>query len=102
MIDFWFTGFVLVVSVLLAVGVSLLLVGYLYTLPASFSFGWRAWMPTLVLPLLGPLFFAWSHRPEYSRAARQLLAGIVLLGLAGAMLYGGGPYLIDHMAAGGR
>lgn len=98
MIDFWFMGFVLVVSLLLAVSVSLLLVGYLYTLPASFSYGWRWWLPTLLLPLFGPLAFAWGHRPDFARAAKQLFAGIFLLGLTGAVLYGGGPFLVDHMA----
>jgi hypothetical protein len=102
MIDFWFTGFVLIVALLLAVGVSLLFVGYINTLPASFSFGWRCWAPTLLLPLLGPLAFAWCHPAEFSRPAKQLLAGILLLGMAVGLLYGGGPYLVDHMALGAR
>lgn len=102
MIDFWFMGFVLVEALLLAVGVSLLLVGYLFTLPASFSFGWRCWLPTLVLPFFGPFWFAWTHRPDFLRAAKQLLAGFVLVGLAVAFLYGGLPYLIEHMAQAGK
>jgi len=102
MIDVWFTSFVLVEALLLAVGVSLLLVGYLYTLPASFSYGWHNWLPTLLLPLFGPLAFAWMHRPEFSRAAKQLLGGIVLVSLAGAFLYGGLPYLIEHMTQAGK
>jgi len=97
MIDSWFMGFVLVEALLLAVGVSLLLVGYLFTLPASFSFGWRCWLPTLALPFVGPLWFAWTHRPDFDRPAKQLLAGIVLVSLAGAFIYGGLPYLIEHM-----
>lgn len=100
MIDAWFMSFVLLASLLVAVGASLLLVGHLYTLPASFNYGWRCWLPTVALPLVGPLYFAWSHRDEYSRPGKQLLAGIVLLGLAGALLWGGGPYLVDHMAGG--
>jgi len=100
MIDAWFMAFVLVVSLLVAVGVSLTLVGHLYTLPASFGYGWRCWLPTLILPLVGPLYFAWTHRPEFSRAGLQLLAGIVLLGMAGALLWGAGPHLVDHMAGG--
>lgn len=97
MIDFWFMGFVLLVALLLAVGLALSLVGYLMTLPASFAFGWRCWLPTLVLPFVGPLIFAWGHRPEFLRPAKQLLAGMVLLALAGGVMYGGLPYLIDHM-----
>lgn len=95
-------GFVLVEALLLAVGLSLLLVGYLYTLPASFAHGWRWWLPTLILPLLGPLMFAWYHRPDFARATKQLFVGIVLLALAGIFIYGGLPYLIDHMTQGGK
>lgn len=102
MIDFWFMGFVLLEALLLAVGVSLLLVGYLFTLPASFSFGWRCWLPTLVLPFVGPFWFAWTHRPDFYRAGLQLLAGFVLVCLAVAFLYGGLPYLIEHMAQAGK
>jgi hypothetical protein len=102
MIDFWFMSFVLVEALLLAVGVALLLVGYLFTLPASFSCGWRCWLPTLALPFVGPLWFAWTHRPDFSRAGLQLLAGIVLVALAGAFLYGGLPYLIEHIAQTGK
>ena len=54
--DFWFLVFLFTVAILIAVGGALLLVGYLGTLPASFDHGWRVWIPTLLLPVIG---FSW-------------------------------------------
>ena len=98
--DMTFTAFVFAVAILVAVGGSLLLVGYLGIVPASFNFGWRAWLPTLLLPVIGPLWFARQHRDELQRSARQLLIGVALLAIAGLMLYFGGPMIVDRMAAG--
>lgn len=98
--DFGFTAFVMFVAVLAAVGVSLLLVGYVSTLPASFSFGWRNWLPTLLLPVAGPLWFAWRHWADFSKPGKQLLAGLLLILLALAVLYGFGPAIVDRLAAG--
>ncbi|RIX48551.1 MAG: hypothetical protein D3M94_06650 [Rhodocyclales bacterium GT-UBC] len=100
MIDYGFTAFVFLIAILVAVGGSLVLVGYLGTLPASFNFGWRVWGPTLLLPPFGPLWFAWQRRAEFKRPGLQLLAGLLLLLIAGAILYQGGPLIVDRMAAG--
>jgi len=100
MMDIWFTAFVFLVAILVAVGASLLLVGYVNTLPASFSFGWRWWLPSLLLPVLGPFWFAWKHQKEFSMAAKQLMIGAVLVVAAAVILYGGGPYFVDRMALG--
>lgn len=100
MIDYGFTAFVMAVALLVAVGASLLLVGYVGTLPASFNFGWKNWLPTLLLPVLGPLWFAWRHWADFKRPGRQLFAGLVLILLALGILYQGGPLVIGRMAAG--
>lgn len=98
--DFWFTTFVFVVAILVAVGGSLLLVGYVGTLPASFAFGWRNWVPTLALPLVGPLWFSATHWQDFSRPGKQLIAGVLLIVAAVALLYGFGPHFVDRMAMG--
>ena len=95
--DAGFTAFVFVVAILVAVGVSLLFVGYIGTLPASFAFGWKNWLPTLLLPIAGPIWFAWRHWSDFSRPGKQLFAGIVLILLAVLILYKGGPYIVDRM-----
>lgn len=98
--DFWFVAFLLVVALLVAVGVSLLLVGYIGTLPAAFAFGWRNWVPALALPLVGPFWFALRHWKDFAQPGRQLLAGALLLAAALALLYGAGPHFVDRLAAG--
>ncbi|UCV11921.1 hypothetical protein KI614_01350 [Dechloromonas denitrificans] len=98
--DFWFTAFVFAVAILVAVGGSLLLVGYVGTLPASFAFGWQRWVPTLTLPVIGPLWFSATHWQDFSRPGKQLIAGVVLIVAAVALLYGFGPHFVDRLAAG--
>lgn len=98
--DMGFTAFVFAVAILVAVGGSLLLVGYLGIVPASFNFGWQAWLPTVLLPVIGPLWFARQHRTELARSCWQLLLGVALLAIAGLMLYLGGPLIVDRLAAG--
>ena len=77
-----------------------MLVGYVGTLPASFSFGLQKWLPTLAVPVLGPLWFAVRHWGEFAKPGKQLIAGMLLIALAGALLYGAGPHFVDRMAAG--
>ena len=98
--DVWFLTFLFTVAILVAVGFSLMLVGYFGTLPASFEHGWRTWLPTLLLPVVGPLWFASRHWPELSRPGKQLLFGLILVAAAVALLYGAGPHFVDRMAAG--
>ena len=100
MMDFWFTAFMFAIAIPFAVGASLLLVGYAGTLPASFSFGMRNWLPTLAVPVLGPLWFAIGHWVEFSKPGKQLIAGLLLIALAGVLIYGLGPHFVDRMAAG--
>lgn len=98
--DIWFTLFVTLVALIVAVGGALLLVGYLGTLPASFDHGWRVWVPTVLLPIAGPLWFARRQSPEFNRPGLQLLLGVVLLVIAGALLLGLGPYFVERMMPG--
>lgn len=100
MIDAWFLTFLFTVALLIAVGGALVLVGYMATLPAAFDFGWRVWAPTLLLPVVGPLWFARSHWAEYAKPGKQLLFGVLLLLAAGGLLYGAGPHFVDRMAGG--
>jgi len=98
--DFWFIAFLFAVALLVAVGASLLLVGYVGTLPASFAFGWRNWVPVLAVPIAGPLWFSVRHWQDFSQPGKQLFAGLLLIGAALALLYGAGPHFVDRLAAG--
>jgi hypothetical protein len=95
--DAGFTAFVMLVALLVAVGSTLLLVGYFGTLPASFSFGWKNWVPTLLVPIGGPMWFAWRHWPDFSRPGKQLFIGAAILLISLFVLYNGGPYIIARM-----
>jgi hypothetical protein len=98
--DFWFLVFIFTVAILIAVGGALVLVGYLGTLPASFDHGWKNWLPAMLLPVIGPLWFAGRHWSDYARPGKQLLFGVLLLATAVGLLYGAGPHFVDRMAAG--
>lgn len=98
--DFWFLVFIFTVAIFIAVGGALVLVGYLGTLPASFDFGWRYWLPAMLLPVFGPLWFAGRHWRDFARPGKQLLVGVLLLAAAVGLLYGAGPHFVDRMAAG--
>ena len=98
--DFWFLVFIFSIALLVAVGGALLLVGYVGTLPAALSFGWRNWVPALLLPIAGPIWFALVHWKDFSRPGKQLIFGLLMVGAALALLYGAGPHFVDRMAAG--
>ncbi len=94
--DIWFTLFVFAVTIAVAVGGSLLLVGYINVLPACLVFGWRFWVPTLVFPVLGPIWFCRCHPADFSRTGKQLMAGLALIILAAGMVYGLGPVMAER------
>ncbi len=97
--DWGFIIFAVVSTVSLAAGGLLLLIGYIGTLPAAFSFGWKTGLPVLLLPVIGPVWFALSHGPEFRRAAIQLIAGLALVALAGGLIAGLGPHFAEKMVA---
>lgn len=99
--DIWFTLFVMLAAVLVAVGGALLLVSHLQLLPASFDHGWRIFLITLLLPIAGPLWFA-RQQPAQSKAALQLVAGLLLIVIAGALLLGLGPYFVERLIPAGQ
>lgn len=95
--EFGFFVFILAVALMAAVGVVLLLVGYIVVIPASITHSW--WWAALVvlLPILGPIFFCRAF-PEGLRKTRlQIFYGTLLLMGAVALLYGGGPWFAQHM-----
>jgi hypothetical protein len=97
--DWGFIIFAVVSTVSLAAGGLLLLIGYIATIPAAFSFGLKTGLPVLLLPVIGPVWFALSHGPEFRRAAIQLIAGLALVALAGGLIAGLGPHFAEKMVA---
>ncbi len=97
--DAWFVSFAIASSLLLAGGGALLLVGYINTLPAALSMGWRQALPVVVLPVAGPLWFAWTRGEDFRRARYQLIGAIVLLAMATALVLGLGPYFAERLVA---
>lgn len=97
--DWGFIIFAVVSTVSLAAGGMLLLIGYIATIPAAFSFGLKMGLPVLLLPVIGPVWFALSHGPEFRRAAIQLIAGLALVALAGGLIAGLGPHFAEKMVA---
>lgn len=98
--DLYFTLFVLLVALAVAAGGMLLLVGYIDTVPMSFAMGWRWAVPTLLVPVLGPIYFCFKHWSDCSKAGKQLMAGVVLVAVAMGSLYGIGPWFAARALAG--
>ena len=95
--DFGFFAFVLAIALMAAVGVVLLLVGYIVVSPASITRGW--WWAALVifLPVLGPIFFCRAFPDGLRKTRLQIFTGTLLLMGAVALLYGAGPWFAQHM-----
>ena len=95
--DIGFFAFVLAVALMAALGVVLLLVGYIVVIPASITRGW--WWAAFVvfLPILGPLFFCRAFPEGLRKTLRQVFYGTLLLMGAAALLYGAGPWFAQHM-----
>lgn len=92
-----FFAFVLAIALMAAVGVVLLLVGYIVVIPASITRGWGWAAGVIFVPILGPIFFCRAF-PEGLRKTRlQIFYGTLLLMGALALLYGGGPWFAQHM-----
>jgi len=90
--DFWTTAFLLAVALLIAIAGALLLVAYLDSIPMSVNFGWGWVALVLLIPVFGPLWFCHQHWQVCHKTGKQLIAGLALLLLAMALLYGLGPF----------
>jgi hypothetical protein len=100
--DFYFVLFVFIIAVAAAIGFSLLLVGYIGTVPGAIAHGWRWAAIALLIPVAGPFYFAMQHWQDCSLAGKQLLAGTALLAFAIVLLYGAGPLFAERILAGMR
>lgn len=98
--DLYFLLFVFTVAIAAAVGFSLLLVGYLGTVPGAIAHGWRWAAVAILIPLAGPMWFAIRHWQDCARAGRQLAIGAALLLFAVILLYGAGPIFAGRILAG--
>jgi len=99
MTDWNFMAFALGSTLALAGGGLLLLIGYIGTLPAAFNQGLRVGLPVLLLPVVGPLWFAYRQGSEFRRETVQLLVGSLLLLIAAGLIVGYGPYFAEQQAA---
>lgn len=97
--DWGFIAFAVASTLSLAAGGVLLLVGYIGTVPAAFSFGLKTGLPVLLLPVIGPVWFALSRGPEFRRSAIQLIVGVALVALATGLILGLGPHFAEKLAA---
>ncbi len=99
MMDWGFFAFAVASTLSLAAGGLLLLVGYIGTIPAAFSFGWKTGLPTLLFPVIGPVWFALNHGPDFRRPAIQLIAGLALVAVASGLILEFGPHFAEKMVA---
>ncbi len=99
MMDWGFTAFAIASTFTLAAGALLLLMGYIGTVPAAFAFGIRTGLITILLPVIGPVWFALGRGAEFRKPAIQLIAGLALVAIAGGLILGIGPYYAEKMAA---
>lgn len=99
MMDWGFFAFAIASSFSLAAGGVLLIAGYIGTVPAAFANGLKTGLLTLLLPVIGPAWFAWKQGPEFRRPLYQLTAGLFLVVVAGALVLGLGPHFAEKLAA---
>ncbi len=97
--DIYFLLFVFVIAISAAIGFSLLLVGYMGTAPGAIAHGWRWAAIALLIPIIGPFWFAVRHWPDCALAGKQLAAGTILLIFAVVLLYGAGPMFAGRILA---
>lgn len=99
MTDWGFVSFAVASTLALAAGGLLLLMGYIGTLPAAFNFGLKTGLTVLLLPVIGPVWFALNRGPEFRKPAIQLIIGLTLVALATGLILGLGPHFADRMVA---
>jgi hypothetical protein len=97
--DWGFTAFAVASTLSLAAGGLLLLVGYIGTVPAAFHSGLKTGLLVLLLPVIGPVWFALNQGPEFRRPAIQLIVGLMLVAFAGGLILGLGPHFAEKLVA---
>ena len=97
--DWGFMAFAVASTLSLAAGGVLLLAGYIGTVPAAFSFGLKTGLPVLLLPVIGPVWFALNRGAEFRRQAIQLIVGVALVAVATGLILGLGPHFAEKLAA---
>ena len=95
--DIAFFAYVLAIALMAAVGVVMLLVGYIVVIPASITRGWLWAAFVVFLPILGPIFFCRAFPDGLRKMRLQIFFGTLLLMGAAALLYGGGPWIAQQM-----
>ena len=97
--DWGFTAFAIASTLALAAGGLLLLVGYIGTVPAAFNVGLKTGLLVLLLPVIGPVWFALNHGPEFRRSAIQLIVGLMLVAFSSGLILGLGPHFAEKLVA---
>jgi len=97
--DWGFIAFAVASTLSLAAGGLLLLIGYIGTVPAAFAAGLKKGLIVLLLPVVGPTWFALAQGGEFRRTAWQLIAGLALVVIATGLILGLGPYFAEKLAA---
>lgn len=100
--DIYFTLFTLVVALAAAVGFSLLLVGYMTVMPASFAHGkiWLRWVALVPSALLGIPLFIDAILVFFGVGIRLSLV-LVWLGIPAMLIHAGALscFLFNHWSA---
>lgn len=97
--DWGFIAFAVTSTLSLSAGGVLLIAGYLGTVPPAFQAGMKTGLPVLLLPGIGPVWFALSRGPAYRRQAIQLIAGIALVAVALGLILALGPHFAEKLVA---
>ena len=97
--DWGFLAFAVASTLSLAAGGVLLIAGYIGTVPAAFAASLPTGLLTLVLPVIGPVLFAMNRGPDFRRPMWQLIAGLALVAIAGALILGLGPHFAEKLVA---
>lgn len=97
--DWGFISFAVASTLTLAAGGVLLLVGYIGTVPAAFHEGLKTGLTVLVLPVIGPVWYALNRGAEFRRSAIQLIVGLLLVAFSTGLILGLGPHYAAQLVA---
>jgi hypothetical protein len=77
----------------------LIFVGYLGIVPFAFASSLREGLLTMLLPGIGPVWFAFKKGEEYRRPAWMIIGGTLLVVMAGALVFTLAPQYVDKFVA---